>query len=153
MFRTRSISGCCSSSCTISAWPPLAAKCRGELSWPFSKFGLQFPLSSNSLVASTLPCLDGTKQNGTAILHLQHKSPRKITSGYLRWASDSPAGVVNGSPVVAVQLLDWETAVQKLRQQLCVSFTGTAVEGEVVHPLALPAENFVNIIFKHDCIM
>lgn len=70
--------------------------------------------------------------------------------------SSSPAGVVNGSPVVTVQLLDRETAVQKLGQQLCVSFTGTAVEGEVVHPLALPAENF-NIILKvfliFDCMM
>ncbi|KAG7240971.1 hypothetical protein INR49_026149 [Caranx melampygus] len=33
--------GCCSRSCTISTWPPLAAKCRGELSWPLSRFGLE----------------------------------------------------------------------------------------------------------------
>ena len=78
-FRTRSISGCCSRSCTISAWPPLAAKCRGELSWPFSKFGLQFPFSSNSLVASTLPCLKGTTQmsNLTTTHHEQDKLKSK----------------------------------------------------------------------------
>lgn len=59
--------------------------------------------------------------------------------------SDLPAGVVNGSPVVAVKLLDGEAAVQKLREQLGVSFTGAAVEGKVVHPLALPAEIFVHM--------
>lgn len=58
----------------------------------------------------------------------------------MREASDSPAGIVNGSPVVTVQLLDGETAVQKLREQLRVSFTGAAVERKVIHPLALPAE-------------
>lgn len=47
---------------------------------------------------------------------------------------------MNRSPVVAVQLLDGETAVQKLGEQLSVSFTGTTMEREVIHPLALPAE-------------
>ena len=140
-FRTRSISGCCSRSCTISAWPPLAAKCRGELSWPLSKFGLQFPFSSNSLVASTLPCLDGTKQNLTTIHH--------HSQGKLQFNSDSPAGVVNGSPVVTVQLFDWEPTVQKLREQLCISFTGTTMEGEVVHPLPLPADNINKVSNRH----
>lgn len=65
----------------------------------------------------------------------------------IRPGPDSPAGVVHGSPVVAVQLLDGETAVQELGQQLRVSLTGAAVEGEVVHPLTLPAEHFVCIIF------
>lgn len=44
--------------------------------------------------------------------------------------------------MVAVQLLDRETAVQELGEQLSVSFTGTAMEREVLHPLALPAEQF-----------
>lgn len=139
-FRTRSISGCCSRSCTISAWPPLAAKCRGELSWPLSKFGLQLPFSSKSLVASTLPCLDGPKQEMKMRTFGVFRLSRAV-----RWASVSPACVVNGSPVVAVQLLDWEAAVQEFREQLRVSFTGAAVEREVVHPLALPAESFVYI--------
>lgn len=45
---------------------------------------------------------------------------------------------MNGGPVVTVQLLNRETAVQELREQLGVTFTGTAVEGEVVHPLPIP---------------
>ena len=40
--------------------------------------------------------------------------------------------------MVAVQLFDGEAAVQELGEQLCVSLTGAAVEGEVVHPLPLP---------------
>lgn len=58
----------------------------------------------------------------------------------VRWAGDSPAGIVYGSPVIVVQLLDWETAVQKLRDQLSVSFQGAAVERKVVHPLVIPVE-------------
>lgn len=57
IFLTLSISGCCRSNCTISAWPPPAAKCKGELSWPFKRLGLQFPFSNRSFVASTFPCL------------------------------------------------------------------------------------------------
>lgn len=45
---------------------------------------------------------------------------------------------MDGGPVVAVQLLNRETAVQELREQLGVAFTGTAVKGEVVHPLPIP---------------
>ena len=40
--------------------------------------------------------------------------------------------------MVAVQLLDGEAAVEELGEQLSVSLTGAAVEGEVVHPLPLP---------------
>lgn len=60
--------------------------------------------------------------------------------------ADSPAGVVNRSPVVAVQLLDRETAVQELGEQLGVSFTGTTMEREVLHPLAFPAEQFSELL-------
>lgn len=42
--------------------------------------------------------------------------------------------------MVAVQLLNRETAVQELREQLGVAFTGTAVQGEVVHPLPIPGK-------------
>lgn len=42
--------------------------------------------------------------------------------------------------MVAVQLLDGETAVQQLGEQLGVPFTGTAMEREVFHPLAFPAQ-------------
>lgn len=108
LFHTRSISGCCSRSCTISAWPPLAAKCRGELSWPFSMFGLQLPFSSNSLVASTLPCLDGTKQN-LVTTHQQDQNNIITYRGlqtFSRRPLDSPTCIVNGSPVVTVQLFD-----------------------------------------------
>ena len=64
----------------------------------------------------------------------------------VRRASHSPACVVNGSPVVAVQLLDGEAAVQEFREQLRVSFTGAAVEREVVHPLTLPAESLYRFL-------
>lgn len=136
MFPTLSISGCCSKSCTMSAWPPLAAKWRGELSWPLSKFGLQLPFSSNSFVASTLPCLRETKRK----LHHNSSLRGQNRNGEHRggWASNSPAGVVDGGPVVTVHLRNWEAAVQELREQLSVPFTGTAVKGEVVHPLPIP---------------
>lgn len=75
---------------------------------------------------------------------------RSHPPGSLRWASDSPAGVVNRSPVVAVQLLDRETAVQKLGEQLSVSFTGTTMEREVFHPLSLPAGQFFSYLLSLD---
>lgn len=56
---------------------------------------------------------------------------------WIGWASNSPAGVVNGGPVVTVHLRNGEAAVQELREQLSVPFTGTAVKGEVVHPLPI----------------
>lgn len=53
---------------------------------------------------------------------------------------------MNRSPVVAVQLLDGETTVQKLGEQLSVSFTGATMERKVIHPLALPAEKLVDLL-------
>lgn len=55
---------------------------------------------------------------------------------------------MNRSPVVAVQLLDGETAVQELGEQLGVSFTGTTMEREVFHPLAFPGEQFAELLLS-----
>lgn len=44
---------------------------------------------------------------------------------------------MDGGPVITVQLFDRKTAVQQFRQKLCVSLASTAMQREVVHPLAI----------------
>lgn len=50
--------------------------------------------------------------------------------------------------MVAVQLLDRETTVQELGEQLSVSFTGTTMEREVFHPLPFPAQQFSELLLS-----
>lgn len=134
---TLSISGCWRRSCTISECPPLAAKCRGELSCPFSRLGLHFPFSSKSLVAPTFPYLRERPSVNTYLA--QGRQSLRSREASWRWPHP-PARVMNGSPVIAVQLFHGEAAVQELAEEVCVTLAGATVQREVIHPLAFPEE-------------